>query len=300
MEIKYDSILKDRDLNQIFKNNYFERVYDLLGKFVLKFNLNHEETKALRDRLFIEYMNFINLKRKNSHVYERILVGVLNNYGFKNIIIYILNQDIDLNYIVVNRKNIRTPLMDILATSIKDKDIMNIFLRKISNLNISNFKNNYTNEEIDICRMNIIANNLALAYKLFNNDNYYLIKEDLIKILKENYQIELVDFDYKKDDKLYQIILTIKEAQIDDLNKKKILIAILKNPKIKILNMKILDVIKEILGNKLYEQFLEYLKESDIVLYNVSLTNEKVIYLDNLDNIYSKVNVKKLINSSRI
>ncbi len=285
----YDDILKDNDLIQIFRNSYYERVYDFLGIYVLKYNLNQKETKLLRDRLFIEYMKFISLKRKNSHVYERILVGMLENYGYKDIIMYILNQDIDLNYIVINCKHIKTPLIDILATRIKDKDIMNLLLKKISNLNFQYFVNNYTKEEIDICRMNIIANNLDKAYKLFNQDNYILIREDIIRLLKENYQIRLDDFDYTKDDKLYQIILTIKESDIPILNKKKLLITILKNKKIKILNVKVLNIIKEILGDKLFNQYLDYLKENNITLYNISLNDKKVIYLDNIDDIYNKV-----------
>ena len=291
--MEYDYLLKDHELIRIFKNNYYEKVYDLLGIYVLKFDLDREATKTLRDRLFIEYMKFMSLKRKDNHVYEKVLIGMLEKYGFKDIIMYILNQNIDLDYEIINSKYKKISLINFLAIRIKDKDIMNLLLRKISNLDIFSFSSKNTKEVIDICIMNIIGNNLETAYKLFKQDNYILIREDVINLLKENYQIRLDDFDYTQDDKLYQIILAIQEANIDINSKKKILIAILKNKKVKLLNTKSLNIINEIFGEKLFNQFLEYLKESEILLYNISLNNEKVIYLDSIDYVTSKINLKK-------
>ena len=295
--INLDAVLKDRDLIRIFRNNYYERVYDLLGKYVKKYELDSQERLELQNRLFIEYMKITALKRKDNHVYERILVGILENYEFKDIIIYILNQDINLTYRIINSKNMRTPLINILATRIKDKDIMKLLLTKITKLGVNYFENNYTKENMDLCRMNIIAGNLKEAYNIFNDSNYKIIKNnlDLDKILKENCQIELDNFNYKEDDLLYQIILTINDSDIDNTMKKKLLITILKNSKVKVLNTKLINIIREILEENLFKKFLEYLEESKIVLYNISLTNERVIYLDNIDNIKEKIKIKSLI-----
>ena len=69
MEFNYKNILEDKELIRIFKNNYYERVYDLLGKFVLKYNLSKENRKELQNKLFIEYLKYTSLKRKDNHVY---------------------------------------------------------------------------------------------------------------------------------------------------------------------------------------------------------------------------------------
>ncbi len=298
MEVKYEDILKDKDLIRIFKNNYYKKVYDLLGNFVLRYNLDFKERFRLRDKLFIEYMKIMTLKNRSKYIYERILVGMFENPSFKNIVIYILNSDIDFSYEIIDKNYKKVSLVKLLAKKIKDKDIMRNLLQRIEKLEIDCSK-----ESIDLCQMNIIAGNLNTAFKIFNDDTYLLLnsKLDIVRLLKENGQIKLDDFDYTSDDILFQIILTIKESNLEEIEKKKILVAIFKSKKVKLLNTLTIKIIEDILGEKTMEQFLEYISDleqkKEIILYTISPNDKKVIFLDNLETTIERLNVKKMIKS---
>ena len=170
---------------------------------------------------------------------------------------------------------------------------MGILLQKIEKLDVK--------ENLDLCQMNIIAGNLNTAFKIFTDDNYFLLnsKIDIVRLLKENGQIKLDDFDYTKDDILFQIILTIKESELEDIEKKKILVAIFKSKKVKLLNTLTIKIIEDILGEKTMEQFLEYISDleqkKEVVLYTVFSNDKKIIFLDNLETTLEKLNVKKMI-----
>ena len=151
----------------------------------------------------------------------------------------------------------------------------------------------------------LFGGNLEEAFKVFNSERYKLLNVDTINqdeiknTLINDKQITIDGYNILDIDLLTEIILTIKNSDLDILDKRKMLINILKSHKIKLFNIDNLKIIEEILESESYAKFLEYLRiletNQDIVLFNISKTSNDTMYYTNLDNILSpKINVKKM------
>ena len=122
----------------------------------------------------------------------------------------------------------------------------------------------------------------------------YLDYKDIKEQLTNDLELTIPGFDVYHDDLLSKIISTIRYSSLDDNQKRILLINILKSKKIIFFNYLNLKLIEEILDVSTYKKFLEYLKKreelEEIVLFNISPSNQNTIYLTTLEN---QKNLKK-------
>ena len=202
---------------------------------------------------------------------------------------FLLENNLDLDY--KGEDIFKTPLVlkYYLATNIKSTKLMQLFLTKVKDNNKIYFGNNNYRTYTDLCRMNIIALNINKALEVFNDDNYKLLNVDYLdsqklidSLTNENnfYPNSLGFGEVIDNDMLYQIIVTIKELKVADVLKQFILKKFLYNSKIKLFNINCLSLIKEILNNQEYINFISYLDEQ------VKCSNIYLFYILNRNNIY--------------
>lgn len=298
-----NKILNNETVKKIFKISYYKDVYQFFEDYLEFYNKDFQVRRGIQNKLFIEYLKQLPKVNDRNNLYERMLVTFLNMDYTEDIIEYLLNQEFNMNYVTLDSNNKRVPLQYLLAVRIKDKKNMQLLLDKLNTKNIF-FRNGYYKDYNDLCRMNIIAGNLEEAFKVFNSDRYKLLntdtlsQDDIIKTLISDEQITIEGYNILDIDLLTQVILTIKNSNLDILDKRRILINILKSRKIKLFNVDNLSIIEEILESE-YTKFLEYLRilevNKDIVLFNISKTSKDTMSYTNLDNILSpKINVKKM------
>ena len=293
-----EELLKDRKLKWIFTNSNYVEVYDAIDLYVMNFEKDRTIANKLRNLLFIEYLKTLKI-RKNSNFYERLLAVFINFNNNSEIINYLLKQELNISYNVQINDNVKVPLGYLLAIKIKDKENMKLLLEKHINKRYLYIENGNFNEATDLVRMNIIAGNITLALNYFNSNNYKLINDTNIELsnpanyLKINKKIIINGFNYQYDDRLYQLLLTIKASQIDLISKRNLLITILNSNKINLFNTLNLTIIEYILDSETYNKFLDYLRKKElnkeIVLYNQSL-NHELNYIK-LDDILGKKNI---------
>ncbi len=299
-----NKILNNEIVKKIFKVSYYKDVYQFFEDYLEFYNQDFKVRRSIQNKLFIEYLKQLPKVNDRNNLYERMLVTFLNKDYTEDIIEYLLNQEFNMNYVFLDSNNKRVPLQYLLAIRVKDKKNMQLLLNKINTKNIF-FRNGYYKDYNDLCRMNIIAGNLEEAFKVFNLERYKLLNVDTINqdeiknTLINDKQITIDGYNILDIDLLTEIILTIKNSDLDILDKRKMLINILKSHKIKLFNIDNLKIIEEILESESYAKFLEYLRvletNQDIVLFNISKTSNDTMYYTNLDNILSpKINVKKM------
>ena len=297
-------ILDNETVQKVFKISYYKDVYQFFEDYLEFYNPDFQVRRSIQNKLFIEYLKQLPKVNDRNNLYERMLVTFLNKDYTEDIIEYLLNQEFNMNYVFLDSNNKRVPLQYLLAIRVKDKKNMQLLLNKLNTKNIF-FRNGYYKDYNDLCRMNIIAGNLEEAFKVFNSERYKLLNVDTINqdeiknTLINDKQITIDGYNILDIDLLTEIILTIKNSDLDILDKRKMLINILKSHKIKLFNIDNLRIIEEILESESYAKFLEYLRvleaNQDIVLFNISKTSNDTMYYTNLDNILSpKINVKKM------
>ena len=262
------------ELDKIFKLDNYNLVYELLGNMI-KID-DYKEKKKKQNELFIRYLK-LKYKSNINNIYEQMLAKFVMLRFTKEILIYLLSLDIDFEY---NSRDIfDTPylLKYLLASNIKDKDVMQVFLKKVNISSIYLGDSRYRSYT-DLVRVNIVAGNYRDAINVFNNPNYKLINIDYTsdtKIIefyanRENIYVDSLGFvGFLDNDMLYQIVLTIKECDIDLDLKKKFLKSFIYSSKVKLFNISILLMIEEILESE-YQDFLDYLDTK---------INNKEIYL---------------------
>ena len=303
-DLVINKILNNEIVKKIFKVSYYKDVYQFFEDYLEFYNPDFKVRRSIQNKLFIEYLKQLPKVNDRNNLYERMLVTFLNKDYTEDIIEYLLNQEFNMNYVFLDSNNKRVPLQYLLAIRVKDKKNMQLLLNKINTKNIF-FRNGYYKDYNDLCRMNIMAGNLEEAFKVFNLERYKLLNVDTINqdeiknTLINNKQITIDGYNILDIDLLTEIILTIKNSDLDILDKRKMLINILKSHKIKLFNIDNLRIIEEILESESYAKFLEYLRvleaNQDIVLFNISKTSNDTMYYTNLDNILSpKINVKKM------
>ena len=297
-------ILNNETVRKIFKISYYKDVYQFFEDYLEFYNSDFLVRRNIQNKLFIEYLKQLPKVNDRNNLYERMLVTFLNMNYTEDIIEYLLNKEFNMNYVTLDSNNKRVPLQYLLAVRVKDKKNMQLLLNKINTKNIF-FRNGYYKDYNDLCRMNIIAGNLEEAFKVFNLERYKLInidtlnQDDIIKTLISDKKITIDGYNILDIDLLSQVILTIKNSNIDILDKRRMLINILKSRKIKLFNIDNLKIIEEILESENYTKFLEYLRNleenQDIILFNISKTSNDTMYYTNLDNmLFPKINVKKM------
>ena len=262
------------ELDKIFKLDNYNLVYELLGNMI-KID-DYKEKKKKQNELFIRYLK-LKYKSNINNIYEQMLAKFVMLRFTKEILIYLLSLDIDFEY---NSRDIfDTPylLKYLLASNIKDKDVMQVFLKKVNISSIYLGDSRYRSYT-DLVRVNIVAGNYRDAINVFNNPNYKLINIDYTsdtKIIefyanRENIYVDSLGFvGFLDNDMLYQIVLTIKECDIDLDLKKKFLKSFIYSSKVKLFNISILPMVEEILESE-YQDFLDYLDTK---------INNKEIYL---------------------
>ena len=262
------------ELDKIFKLDNYNLVYELLGNMI-KID-DYKEKKKKQNELFIRYLK-LKYKSNINNIYEQMLAKFVMLRFTKEILIYLLSLDIDFEY---NSRDIfDTPylLKYLLASNIKDKDVMQVFLKKVNISSIYLGDSRYRSYT-DLVRVNIVAGNYRDAINVFNNPNYKLINIDYTsdtKIIefyanRENIYVDSLGFvGFLDNDMLYQIVLTIKECDIDLDTKKMVLKSFIYSSKVKLFNISILPMVEEILESE-YQDFLDYLDTK---------INNKEIYL---------------------
>ena len=276
------------ELEEIFKLDNYNFVYDLLGNMI-KIN-DLKEKRKKQNELFIKYLK-LKYPSNIDHIYERMLVRFSSLKLTDEILIYLLSLDIDFEY--KSKDIFDTPylLKYLLASNIKSRDVMQVFLSKI-NVNSMYLGNSRYRSYTDLVRVNIVAGNYRDAINIFNNPNYKLINIDYTsdtKIIdffanRENIYLDSLGFvGFLDNDMLYQIVLTIKESNLELDLKKKFLISFIYSNKIKLFNINILPIIKELLGTE-YKEFLTYLdnKINNKEIYLFDVKNRNTIYLTEL------------------
>ena len=298
-----EEILNNRIIKKIFRVKNYEHVYLLLERYVDSYSKDFIVKKKLQNKLFIIYLSQLENQTKKGNLYERLLCSFIDKPYNREIISYLLSKNINLNYKTTDKLGISLTLPYILANNIEDKDCMQLFLQKLKNSKTIFFRNTFYKNYTDLCRLNIKAGNLEEAYKVFLDTRYKLfnvdyldLEEVLDKLLLES-KVTIKGFNTYQDDLLYQVISTIKYANLNEEDKKALLINILKSKKIKFFNVLNLSFIKEMLDSITYNKFLDYLKKlernREIILFNISPNFDSTIYLTTLNATLEKQTVLK-------
>ena len=279
------------DLEKIFKNDDYLMVYNSLERYV---NLDDfMERRKKQNELFVKYLKLKHPINEN-HLYERIAVKMSTIRLTDEVLTYLISSNLDLEYKGLDMFDVPFILKYLLATNIKNKEVMRLYLSKVKHLDNIYFGNAHYRAYTDLCRMNIIAGEFDKAIEVFNNPNYHLINIDyttdskIIELLNNslNCYVDALGFSgFIEHDMVYQIIITIKELKLSLDEKRDILKRIIYNNKIKLFNKSCLEFIEEILDINDYQEFLTYLKEKieskEITLFEV--LNRNTIRLASLD-----------------
>ena len=297
MKNDIEELLNNEKIKRMFLNRNFMEVFYGLELYIKTLKIDSVKVIKLRNLLFIEYLKTIKV-RKHSNYYERLLITFINIENSNEIINYLLKQDINMSY-MTTINDVKVSLNYLLAIKIKDKTIMKLLLEKVINKRYLFIQNGNFSETNDLVRMNIIAGNIDDALKYFSSKNYKLINEANIEVinpinyLKTNKKMILKRFNYKYDDILYQLLLTIKESDNSLEDKRNLLITILNSNKINLFNTFNLVIIKQLLDPEMYNNFIDYLRKkeanNEITLYNQSLDGvinyiklDDILVIDNL------------------
>ena len=257
-------------LNKLFESDNYNLVYENLGRIFKRDDLRIQ--RKIQNELFIRYLK---LKRNINNLYEKVAIRFGCIVLTDEILKFLITNNIILDYQGYDIFNTPIILKYYLASVIKDKETMNLFLSKVNSSKIY-FGNGNSRCYTDLCRMNIIAGNIDRALEIFEREDYKLFNKDytndlaMIENLK-NQDMRIIDLN--EDDMLYQIILTIKNLQEDNNTKKEILKKFIYNKKIKLFNLNSLSYIKEILGNE-YMEFITYLRNSNIYIFDIREGND--------------------------
>lgn len=267
------------DLEKIFKNDDYLMVYNSLESYV-KID-NFIERRKKQNELFVKYLKLKHPINEN-HLYERIAVKMSTLRLTDEVLTYLISSNLDLEYKGLDMFDVPFILKYLLATNIKNKEVMRLYLSKVKHLDNIYFGNAHYRAYTDLCRMNIIAGEFDKAIEVFNNPNYHLINIDyttdfkIIELLNSslNCYVDALGFSgFIEHDMVYQIIITIKELKLSLDEKRDILKRIIYNNKIKLFNKTSLEFIEEILDTNDYQEFLTYLKEKidlkEITLFEV-------------------------------
>ena len=289
------------DLEKIFKNDDYLMVYNSLESYV-KID-NFIERRKKQNELFVKYLKLKHPINEN-HLYERIAVKMSTLRLTDEVLTYLISSNLDLEYKGLDMFDVPFILKYLLATNIKNKEVMKLYLSKLKHFDNIYFGNSHYRAYTDLCRINIIAGEFDKAIEVFNNPNYHLINIDyttdskIIELLNSslNCYVDALGFSgFIEHDMVYQIIITIKELKLSLDEKRDILKRIIYNNKIKLFNKTSLEFIEEILDTNDYQDFLNYLNKKidlkEITLFEV--LNRNTIRLANLDK--DKV-LKKFLN----
>ena len=279
------------DLEKIFKNDDYLMVYNSLESYV-KID-NFIERRKKQNELFVKYLKLKHPINEN-HLYERIAVRMSTFRLTDEVLTYLISSNLDLEYKGLDMFDVPFVLKYLLATNIKNKEVMKLYLSKVKHLDNIYFGNSHYRAYTDLCRMNIIASDFDKAIEVFDNPNYHLINIDytnedkIIELLNNslNCYVDALGFSgFIEHDMVYQIIITIKELKLSLDEKNDILKRIIYNNKIKLFNKSCLEFIEEILDTNDYQEFLNYLNEKidlkEITLFEV--LNRNTIRLADLD-----------------
>lgn len=279
------------DLEKIFKNDDYLMVYSSLERYV---NLDDfRERRKKQNELFVKYLKLKHPINEN-HLYERIAVKMSTIRFSNEVLSYLISSNLDLEYKGLDMFDVPFILKYLLATNIKDKDVMKLYLSKVKHLDNIYFGNSNYRAYTDLCRMNIIAGDFDKAIEVFNNPNYHLINIDytnedkIIEFLNNslNCYVDALGFSgFIEHDMVYQIVIMVKELNLNLDEKRDILKRIIYNNKIKLFNKSCLEFIKDTLDTDDYQEFLNYLsnkiESKEITLFEV--LNRNTIRLASLD-----------------
>ncbi len=257
-------------LNKLFENDNYNLVYESLGNIFKRDDLRIQ--RKIQNELFIRYLK---LKRNINNLYERVAIRLGSIVLTDEVLKFLIESNIDLDYKSYDIFNTPIILKYYLASVIKDKETMQLFLSKVNSSKIY-FGNGNNRCYTDLCRMNIIAGNIDRALEIFEREDYKLYNKDYISDLDIIDNLKFKDIrviDINDDDMLYQIILTIKNLQEDINTKRDILKKFIYNKKIKLFNVNSLSYIKEILGSE-YLDFINYLENSKIYIFDIREGND--------------------------
>lgn len=276
LDKKIDELLANRKLKKIFKGNYGPDAYKYINMFVEKETDEWYMRWCLTQSLFLCYVKNGAGKTKRKNFYEEILCSMMH-YLEEETLEYILSQNLNYNFNGYDSYGTPVTLIDALALNIKNPKIMKIVLSKITDSNALYFGNVNYETYTDLCEMNIVAEDIDQAIEVFKRDDYILVPNESLRViiqdLKDNENgVYIEGFNANQDDRLFKILKKIGSAKLDTNSKIKFLDGILDSDKIKLVNVRGLEVIKDIYDADKYDDFITYLSskvnEEKIILYD--------------------------------
>ena len=159
-------------LKELFKSDNYNLVYESLGVIFKRDDLRIQ--RKIQNELFIRYLK---LKRNINNLYERVAIRLGNIVLTDEVLKFLIESNINLDYKSYDIFNTPILLKYYLASVIKDKETMKIFLKKVNSSKLY-FGNGNSRSYTDLCRMNIIAGNIDMALEIFEREDYKLFNKD--------------------------------------------------------------------------------------------------------------------------
>lgn len=261
---------------------FLNRLDYIVKKFTKHNKLDIGYKMSLMDTLFIYYIRYRSTKTENQHFYEDMylklskdLTPVLESF--------FIRQNLDLSYTGYNRFGLSTPVADALAIYTKDSENMKLAIKKLAKLGRDTYSLPEEGLTTDICRMNIIADELEEAFKIFSTSKYKLhtahIQTDKITydtatdLENNNINKSIRIKNIEETDTIYAVLKTLEKAKINEQKKELFLSQIICSGKYYLFNTANFNIIKKIAGNNIYEGYREYIlslaTEGNIALYEI-------------------------------
>lgn len=280
MQEMVKKIMEDPFIWEVMHWKSFEEAKGFLYGYIKDKFDDKELSKKVASLVFIEYLEFRKGKVDNPYFYEDTLLYLMQ-YLENDVIKYFLSKDLDFDHIGFNHNCSNSTLLEEVSNSINNKEKMNLFLDKINSLDICKFINS---KKYDLCTMNIRAgrlDNALIEFKKFSVDDEVICKLKNSKqegIIFENYDLRIMD-------ELNKVFYEIQF--LDEKLKDKIVFIknVIYSSNIKIFNKENLSFIKSILSMEEYNNYIDYLKNNDIVLYTIENKLNPKVFLEEFETV---------------
>lgn len=284
--IRFDT-LKKETVNRILSEVYLLNTYSI--ETISEFANYYKNTKELANNE--EFIELYLSKLNNDYTYENKVLKYLSKIQIENILLSNPSDHLLLHLLKDGAKEVQSKLL-------KDKKIKNI-LEKCNDINILKNLPKKTIIEILSSRKNLFTGtNLQLLNTLSkkdletiinNNKNYY---QELINKLKSTQELDLTVFIHALPQDL---ITDLSEKQIYNFNIKSILTLMKTNNKI----FKISLLEKKEVCNKLIDELTirTFYKLEDLFKYGNFNLDEKIKFINKIENINNSKVLQKLINT---
>lgn len=276
------SIQDYSDFRSLVAAKYKENNLEIEKKKAISCNINFLKNKAVKDDTKVTnfYENAIFKFFKPSNLDE--------NSVDEAILLFLLEQEIDLNFKSSDCSSKPTNLESFLCKMPKNKNVIKKLLEK--DLSLYCYEENILVS--DLLQLCIEGEDLTRANEILNKEEYKLADAKNIEKLKTNGKIELDFVDSMKFDRL-SILLTrllnhknTKEEKIEFLSK------ILYSDKVKTFDVANFYKVSKIYSDKEYIEFLDYMK-SQLESGNVIAYTRRVGKVDIIKRVYSDVAYNK-------